>query len=821
MGNLPFERMDRVILTRQSLKTSDRFGEDPFTRPIKELLDYGIVNIDKPSGPTSHQVSAFVQKILKINKSGHSGTLDPKVTGCLPVALGRGTRVVQSLLTAGKEYVCLMHIHDEFDESKLRQVIEEKFTGKIKQLPPIKSAVKRQHRYRKIYYFEILEVKGQDVLFVVGTQAGTYIRKLCFHPSAEIITDTGQVSVKDFNKKPEKIYTMDRSLVKKSNPSETQEFKFEGNLLKFNMDSGVSFLVTPEHKMLVSTSKGYAMKPAFAITKNDYIVKSLKPFLPEIEPIVSDLLDDGYLVNQPDIKKLVKNAFIKKFGSIRAMNRMVGFDRKPFLENSPYAITIKHVKESGIYERVKNKIYDFKTEKGTEINCSKITRKMAYLLGLLASDGNNTKEKRTVRRTRLKFHNTQQELVDKFISYYTECFPSVPITKKRVRNLWELDTSNSFFASIASSLGIKSPQKNSDIKPLLTFPKNLIIPFLRGYFDGDGTAYYKKYNNRQYTKISIFSVNFVDAKRIHQLLLKLGIYSKIFKKKNIYDVSIKDIYSKKRFISLIGTNHPRKKLVFEKIMDLPDQNSNDSLYVGLHYKEELRKNKSKLRSLGGNINRVLNSSIPLTRGLYKRAMNLVELSSLDYFQIERIKSIESVPYKGYVYDMTVPKTHNFLIETGFVSSNCHDIGLALGSGAHMAELRRTKAGPFNEKTLCTLQDLTDAMHYFEENKDETKLRELIRPIEVAVDHLPKVWIADTTVNALCNGATLKVPGIVKLESEIQVDDPVAVMTLKGELVAVGRSLMTSKQMVEEVKGIAVRSEQVLMKPGIYPKIDKP
>ena len=116
MGDLPFERMNREILSRQSLKTSPKFGEDPSSRPVTELLDYGVVNIDKPSGPTSHQVSAFVQKILKINKSGHSGTLDPKVTGCLPVALGRGTRVVQSLLTAGKEYVCLMHVHDKFDQ---------------------------------------------------------------------------------------------------------------------------------------------------------------------------------------------------------------------------------------------------------------------------------------------------------------------------------------------------------------------------------------------------------------------------------------------------------------------------------------------------------------------------------------------------------------------------------------------------------------------------------------------------------------------------------------------------------------------------------
>ena len=103
MGKLPFEQFERKILIRQEAETNFDFGCNPEDRKTEEIIDYGIVNIDKPKGPTSHQVSDFVQKILHINKSGHSGTLDPAVTGVLPVALGRGTRVVQSLLTAGKE----------------------------------------------------------------------------------------------------------------------------------------------------------------------------------------------------------------------------------------------------------------------------------------------------------------------------------------------------------------------------------------------------------------------------------------------------------------------------------------------------------------------------------------------------------------------------------------------------------------------------------------------------------------------------------------------------------------------------------------------
>src|SRR3989338_4367578 len=106
---LPFEKISRKILVRKEAETNPDLGCNPEERKTEEIINYGIANIDKPKGPTSHQVSDFVQKILHINKSGHSGTLDPAVTGVLPVALGRATRIVQTLLTAGKEYVGIMH----------------------------------------------------------------------------------------------------------------------------------------------------------------------------------------------------------------------------------------------------------------------------------------------------------------------------------------------------------------------------------------------------------------------------------------------------------------------------------------------------------------------------------------------------------------------------------------------------------------------------------------------------------------------------------------------------------------------------------------
>ena len=135
--------------------------------------------MDKPSGPGSHEVAAWVKRLLNLKHAGHGGTLDPKVTGILPVTLEDATKVVQALLLSGKEYVCVMRLHHEASESKIKTLFDE-FTGTIYQLPPVRASVKRQLRTRKIYYLNLLETSNKNVLFQVGCEAGTYIRKLCY-----------------------------------------------------------------------------------------------------------------------------------------------------------------------------------------------------------------------------------------------------------------------------------------------------------------------------------------------------------------------------------------------------------------------------------------------------------------------------------------------------------------------------------------------------------------------------------------------------------------------------------------------------------------
>lgn len=165
------------------LATSDH-GVHPGDRKMEDYLRLGMVLIDKPRGPTSHQVSAWVKQMLGLKKAGHSGTLDPNVSGVLPIVFEDGTRALDVLHEGTKEYVCVMKVHNDVGRSRIESAFGE-FVGEIYQTPPVRSAVKRERRVRKVHDLEILAIEGRSVLFRVECEAGTYIRTLC--------TDIGDV----------------------------------------------------------------------------------------------------------------------------------------------------------------------------------------------------------------------------------------------------------------------------------------------------------------------------------------------------------------------------------------------------------------------------------------------------------------------------------------------------------------------------------------------------------------------------------------------------------------------------------------------------
>jgi len=149
----------------------------PDERDIDALLSFGVVNLDKPPGPSAHQVAAWVRDATDQSRVAHGGTLDPKVTGCLPILLGDAARAARVFDDAVKEYVAVLALHDrapaDFDS-----VVAE-FEGDIYQKPPRKSAVKRQLRTRRIHALDVLEHEERRALLRVRCASGTYIRKLC------------------------------------------------------------------------------------------------------------------------------------------------------------------------------------------------------------------------------------------------------------------------------------------------------------------------------------------------------------------------------------------------------------------------------------------------------------------------------------------------------------------------------------------------------------------------------------------------------------------------------------------------------------------
>ncbi|PWW75340.1 putative rRNA pseudouridine synthase [Tuber magnatum] len=158
-------------------------GCTPLKRELKSYISSGVINLDKPSNPSSHEVVAWVKRILRCEKTGHSGTLDPKVTGCLIVCIDRATRLVKSQQGAGKEYVCVLRLHDKIEgRAQLARALET-LTGALFQRPPLISAVKRQLRIRTIHESKLLEFDNDRHLavFWVSCEAGTYIRTLCVH----------------------------------------------------------------------------------------------------------------------------------------------------------------------------------------------------------------------------------------------------------------------------------------------------------------------------------------------------------------------------------------------------------------------------------------------------------------------------------------------------------------------------------------------------------------------------------------------------------------------------------------------------------------
>ena len=168
------------LLVRSYKYTPINAGSSPTQRPLEEHLKYGVINLDKPANPSSHEIVAWIKKILEVEKTGHSGTLDPKVTGCLIVCLNRATRLVKAQQSAGKEYVGIVKFHNPIEDKSQVEDCLKRLQGACFQRPPLISSVKRELRVRTIYDYKLIEFDKEKnmAIFWISCEAGTYVRTM-------------------------------------------------------------------------------------------------------------------------------------------------------------------------------------------------------------------------------------------------------------------------------------------------------------------------------------------------------------------------------------------------------------------------------------------------------------------------------------------------------------------------------------------------------------------------------------------------------------------------------------------------------------------
>jgi H/ACA ribonucleoprotein complex subunit 4 len=179
--------------------------------------------------------------------------------------------------------------------------------------------------------------------------------------------------------------------------------------------------------------------------------------------------------------------------------------------------------------------------------------------------------------------------------------------------------------------------------------------------------------------------------------------------------------------------------------------------------------------------------------------------------------------KIYYIDFLEMDGRNVLFKVGceggtYIRKLCYDIGEVLGCGAHMQELRRTRAGPFVEsRGIVTLHDVAFWFMEWQRQKDEKILRKFMLPMEEALALIPKIYIRDSAVDAICHGANLTAPGVLSLETGIDSGLMVAVFTLKGEAVALAKAVASSEEILNMEHGVVTKTERVLMPRGTYLK----
>ena len=195
---------------------------------------------------------------------------------------------------------------------------------------------------------------------------------------------------------------------------------------------------------------------------------------------------------------------------------------------------------------------------------------------------------------------------------------------------------------------------------------------------------------------------------------------------------------------------------------------------------------------------------PPLRSSVKRQIRTRRIYYIDYLEMNQRNVLFKVGCEGGTY----------------IRKLCYDIGEILGVGAHMQELRRTRAGPFteNDNRKVTLHEVAYLFGEWQEKNDEQTLKKFIQPMENALKLLPRIIVRDSAVDALCHGANLTAPGVLSMDSGITNDSITAIFTLKGEAIALAKPLLSTEETLKLNHGTVATLQRVVMPRGTYPKI---
>jgi len=534
---------------------------------------------------------------------------------------------------------------------------------------------------------------------------------ICMPGDTEILLDEGTiVTLRELADKPLDVngacvgalstYSFNSYSVKQGKIISAQKLLSPKTLIEVKTSTGAKLCFTPDHKILVDSPKGPVWIECKQLKVGDrlYSPRKLNVKRSSREWIIDLLPEDSIKVADKDLNKIIRNKLKAKFITLRNASSHLNI---PYdvLQKTEYFLSLGRLKKAcealgldwaEVRRRIRTLTYQGAGGK-IRLKSRFLDEKLAYLLGLIASDG-------CVETERIRFYNTNRQLIKLFLKGYKEIFPAKaacldylepegPNRKRRTI----VQIKNKLLTEVAKRLKVKE-----DLRPIFRLEENLIAAFLRGFFDGDGYAALIRKPSWVSAKITFTLGNKYEyGYGLHLLLKRLGILSKVYEYEGRVVVDISGGEDVLRFIKKIGSNHPKKSLRLRKIVkSLAFRKSSGGLFdempleCGRLISNLRRKYRIPLRAFPlshSNIIRIIRQECRITVKNLSRVLEatkrFVDPNDPDYlrlreilkteFFLDKVKEIRTIPSTdSYVYDITVDPTHCFIPKGAFVVSNC-------------------------------------------------------------------------------------------------------------------------------------------------------